>query len=327
MTELIGLVASLLQLVVTAKLAIEVAIDVANAPQQQRDLLEEVESLKPLLEDLHKRLQANQSTNGLQQLKGPFDSIKEDDGTGCLGCRSATTSVYGRYISLPREGTGTWLFEDLRFKDWVSGNCRSSVVLRNAGINSTNTMSMIVDNLRARFPSGDVGVACAYLNHKETDVQSPQNILAGLWRQFIIGRPIFSGSPAHELYLKHREQRTRPSMEEVHAVLRSAVAEYAKVYILIDALDEYPENQRYILLEVLATRGLKANLIVTSRPHITVDSTLFPNMQALEIRATEEDIHRYLDGQIERSFRLSKHIQTRPELRREIETEIITNID
>lgn len=183
-----------------------------------------------------------------------------------------------------------------------------------------------MDYLRTRFASENVGVACAYLNHKETDAQSLPNILAGLWRQLIWGKLILPGSPAHTLYHAHHEKRTRPSVAEMQVVLGDAVAEYSKVYIVIDALDEYPEAERHLLLKILAEFGPKLNVLLTSRPHITPD-TFFPNTPVLEIRATEKDIRRYVDAQIVNSFRLSAHVKSRPELRQQIESKIVDNVD
>jgi hypothetical protein len=79
-------------------------------------------------------------------------------------------------------------------------------------IYSISNRSAVVDYLREKYPSPNVGVACAYLNHKQTDMQSPANILAGLWRQLIFGKPILPGSPAHKLYHKHHEKGRRPSV-------------------------------------------------------------------------------------------------------------------
>jgi hypothetical protein len=75
-------------------------------------------------------------------------------------------------------------------------------------IYSTSNRSAVVDYLREKSPSPNIGVACAYLNYKETDMQSPENILAGLWRQLIFAKPILPGSPAHSLYHKHLEKQT-----------------------------------------------------------------------------------------------------------------------
>ncbi|KAJ7266734.1 ankyrin repeat domain-containing protein [Mycena rebaudengoi] len=198
-------------------------------------------------------------------------------------------------ISFARqEGMGIWLLEEAKFKDWVGAGaifwCYGM-----PGAGKTVLSSAVVDYLREKPPSPNVGVACAYLNHKEMDMQSPENILAGLF-------------------------------DEMHAILSSTVADYSKVYLVIDALDEYPETKRHMLLKHLAALRPNINLLFTSRPHITPEM-FFPNIPALEIRATEQDIHRYLDAEIQNSFRLSKHVQSRPELRQEIESQIIGNVD
>ncbi|KAJ7824521.1 ankyrin repeat-containing domain protein [Mycena olivaceomarginata] len=68
------------------------------------------------------------------------------------------------------------------------------------------------------------------------------------------------------------------------------------------------------------------DLMLTSRPHITLEP-FFPNFHILEIRATEEDIGHYVDLQILKSSRLSKHLRTRPELRDEIRVKIVQNVE
>ncbi|KAJ7278197.1 ankyrin repeat domain-containing protein [Mycena rebaudengoi] len=225
-----------------------------------------------------------------------------------------------------QEGTGLWLLKDTGFKDWVSKTGATLWCYGIPGAGKTVLSSAVVDYLREQSPSQRVGVACAYLNHKETDIQSPENILAGLWRQLIFGKPILQGSPAHLLYHKHHEKETKPTVDELRALLSSVVADYSKVYIVIDALDEYVENKRHMLLKHLAALRPGINLLLTSRPHIT-PKMFFPNTPALEIRATEEDIRQYLDAQIQNSFRLLKHVQSHPELRQEIENQIIGNVD
>ncbi|KAJ7278151.1 hypothetical protein C8J57DRAFT_1465375 [Mycena rebaudengoi] len=230
-------------------------------------------------------------------------------------------------ISCAREeGTGLWLLEEAKFKDWVSGTGAILWCYGMPGAGKTVLSSAIVDYLREESPSPNIGVACAYLNHKEMGMQTPGNILAGLWRQLIFAKPILPGSPSHSLYHKHLEKQTRPSVDEMNAILSSVVADYSKVYIVIDALDEYLETKRHMLVKHLAALKPHTNLLFTSRPHITPEM-FFPNTPALEIRATEEDIRRYLDAQIQNSFRLSKHVQSRPELHQEIEDQIISNVD
>ncbi|KAJ7291478.1 hypothetical protein C8J57DRAFT_1458321 [Mycena rebaudengoi] len=173
------------------------------------------------------------------------------------------------------------------------------------------------------FSSDGVAVAAAYLNHKESEVQSPSNILAGLWWQLVSERPI--SAAVQKLYQKHQKKRTRPSLAEVCDIVRSTVAEWSRVFIVIDVLDEYPEDHRRILLDTLAAIGA-VSLLLTSRSNIAPEA-FFPTVPVVEIRAREEDIRRYIDVHIQTSARLSKHIRARPELRAEIESKIISNVD
>jgi hypothetical protein len=183
---------------------------------------------------------------------------------------------------------------------------------------------MVVDHLAAEDRQEKIGVACMYLNHKEAESQTPKKLLSGLWRQLVLGRNV--GSLARELYRQHQEKSTTLSLDEAFDVLRSAVAEFLKVYIVIDAIDEYPEIQRQILLKFLTMMGPTVNLMITSRPHISPNGSL-PNLGALEIRANEGDLQRYVDAQIQISSRLSKHIQTRADLQEEIHSRVTRAVD
>ncbi|KAJ7118107.1 ankyrin repeat-containing domain protein [Mycena epipterygia] len=197
-------------------------------------------------------------------------------------------------------GTGQWLLEHDTFKKWKSGSGNMIWCRGMPGAGKTVLVSIIVDILRTELESHNIGVAAIYLNHKETDAQSPSKLLASLWRQLVFRKPIWS--TIHQLYEKHHEPRTRPSLDEDQAVLCSIIAEYSKVFILVDALDEYPEMQRDVLLRLLCTLGPGVNLLVTSRPHITIDHVTL-------------------------SSRLSKHIRSSPDLREAIEAKIIQRSD
>jgi hypothetical protein len=167
-----------------------------------------------------------------------------------------------------------------------------------AHTNSSGLRSMVVDHLATENQHGTTGVACMYLNHKEAEDHTPSKLLSGLWRQLVLGKDI--GFVAEKLYQQHHEKHTTPSVGEVFDMLRSTIGGYSRVYIIVDAMDEYPEAQRRILLEYLVVMGPTVNLMITSRPHITPDACL-PNISSLEIRANEDDIRRYVEGQIEKS--------------------------
>ncbi|KAJ7706751.1 hypothetical protein B0H17DRAFT_918555, partial [Mycena rosella] len=220
-------------------------------------------------------------------------------------------------------GTGGWLLEADLFTEWKSGSGKILWCRGIPGAGKTVLASIVVENLRAEQ---NTGVAVLYLNHKETDTQSPSNLLAGIWRQLMFEKPI--SAVVDRLYAKHREQRTRPSLEETYSILCSIIAEHSRVFIVVDAVDEYPEELRDTLLHRLLDLGPTVSLMLTSRPHIRIDNVVTNiAIETLEIRATEEDMRRHLAARIRNSSRLSKHVKNCLGLREEIERAIVYRSD
>ncbi|KAJ7327501.1 hypothetical protein DFH08DRAFT_710342 [Mycena albidolilacea] len=229
-------------------------------------------------------------------------------------------------ISQEREkGTGGWLLADPVFQKWESRSGSTLWCRGIPGAGKTVLVSMVVDYLRAAFRDNqDIGVACIYLNHKEADQQPPTKLLAGLWRQLVVDRDI--GSFVEILYKQHWEKGTAPSLEEVVNVLSSSIKEFSQVFIIVDAMDEYPELQREILLQQLAVMGSNVNLMITSRPNICPEPSSLPNLEILDIQAAQEDIQAYINAQIKLSPRLSKHIQKKPVLQEQIHAKITDTV-
>ncbi|KAJ7152700.1 ankyrin repeat-containing domain protein [Mycena crocata] len=221
-------------------------------------------------------------------------------------------------------GTGEWLIKNEDFAAWKRSTGGTVMWCRGIpGAGKTVLASIVVDHLRNRFQGEDIGVACIYLNHKETETQSPPNLLASLWRQLVFDKFI---SPAVKvLHAEHHEKRTRPTINDILTQLSFTTAEYSKVYVVIDALDEYPEEERSLLLGSVATIEPRVHLMLTSRPHIIIPDFL-PSVQ-VEIHATEDDIRSYVESRIQKSFRLTKHITSRPDLKEEIEKKVVQSVD
>ncbi|KAJ7430746.1 ankyrin repeat-containing domain protein [Mycena latifolia] len=424
MAETLGVITSAIQLVDAALKAREYLKDFLNAPQDQRQLFSEMDTLKPLLEELQKRVRAHPSRNNFQHMTAPLNQFKAtmEDFIEKLKPTNGRLSRFSKQLawtlwnkkeakeylqefervkillnswlildiwdvgqhqqqdtnqilnsindavqerkqnhnqifgivndvaqqvlnptkrdeliewfsplnSFPRQaeilssrqsGTGEWLLEEDRFKAWKSSLGGALWCYGIPGAGKTVLASLVVQHLRTQFQDGNIGVAWIFLNHKETEIQSPSNLLASLWRNLVFNRPIPPAIAA--LHAQHHEQRTRPSLDEIHSQLSFAVAEHLNVYIIVDALDEYPEDRRGILLESL-TKFPTVNLLLTSRPHISIP---FPDAQVLEIRATDDDIQCFVKKQLQRSVRLSKHIATRPEFQDEIESKLVHNVE
>ncbi|KAJ7642448.1 hypothetical protein DFH06DRAFT_999809, partial [Mycena polygramma] len=226
--------------------------------------------------------------------------------------------------SMQQSGTGKWFVQGDLMKQWRSGKPKTVWCRGMPGAGKTVLASMVVDDLRTIPDCQNTGVAVIYLNHKETEIQTPSNVLAALWRQLTVGKPLTD--VVRQLYAKHRERRTRPTLEDIFFVLYLTLSELSSAFIIIDALDEYPETQRDILLHHLSPLPSSVNLLVTSRPHINIKH-IIADAQIMEVRATEDDIRRYVDAQIINSTRLCSHIRSYPELREEIETNIVQRSD
>ncbi|KAJ7444312.1 ankyrin repeat-containing domain protein [Mycena latifolia] len=228
--------------------------------------------------------------------------------------------------SARQPGTGEWLLADPRFQKWKSGSGETLWCHGIPGAGKTILASLVVDHLNAESLSTNTGVACIYLDHKETDrIQSPTNLLAHLWKQLVLGRQI--PSKVEKMYRQLSEKGTTPSLDEIEEVLFSLVAEFQKVYIVVDGLDEYPEIQRQILLTRLVTRRptININLLTTARPHIAHD-LLLPHTETLEIIANSDDVRRYVEEQIKISPRLLRHVRQQPALQGEIELKICSTM-
>ncbi|KAJ7076757.1 hypothetical protein B0H15DRAFT_893114, partial [Mycena belliarum] len=230
-------------------------------------------------------------------------------------------------------GTGKWLLSDARFESWESGGQQVLWCYGIPGAGKTvisycffaTPGAMVVDYLQAKFQHIDSGVACIYLNHKETTVQTLVNILASIWKQLSMEKPL--ALPVHNLYKHHRARNTSPSVQDVAQILQIRIAQMSQLYLVIDALDEYPEQQRRALVDQLSMLlGPTTRLMITSRPHVEFRD-IFPDLLAVEIRAADEDIISYIDKQIHLAPRLSKHVQGQPKLRDEIKSCIISHVD
>ncbi|KAF7343633.1 ANK-REP-REGION domain-containing protein [Mycena sanguinolenta] len=217
-------------------------------------------------------------------------------------------------------GTCRWFLEMDTFKKWKSGVGKVLWCRGIPGAGKTVLVSIAVDHLRAEQQHDNIGVAVAYLSHRETDAHTPSTLLASLWRQLVVGQSIAS---VEKLYHEHREPGTKPTLDEDHAILCSTISHYFRVFVLIDALDEYPDSERGVLIWYLSQLGTNVSLMLTSRPHITLSDIDTAQLQVLEIEATEEDIRCHINAQIFKSPRLSKHIQNCPGLVERIEERIV----
>jgi uncharacterized protein YPO0396 len=158
----------------------------------------------------------------------------------------------------------------------------------------------VVNHLQKVFKSDDsVAITYMYLNYKEQKEQSVPNLMASLLKQMVQDRHETSNS-VKTLYSYHQDRSTRPTLDELTEALKTEIEAYSKVFILVDALDEceHPTTRARLLrtLQALTMAGT-VQLMVTSRDLPTI-AREFRHTKRLDIIANDQDVRRYLEGQI-----------------------------
>jgi hypothetical protein len=187
----------------------------------------------------------------------------------------------------------------------------------------------VIEELITRFhDDSSIGVAYVYCSFQHQDEQKIDGLLASLLKQLAECLPSLP-SNVKDLYNRHKTKRTRPSLEEISGTLQSVAAKYSRLIILVDALDECQASNGYrqrFLSEIFNLQNkVGANIFATSRfipeTEITEKSS---GSTSLEIRASKEDIQRYLRGHM---LQLPAFIRRSPDLQDEIIIGIVNAAD
>jgi hypothetical protein len=231
------------------------------------------------------------------------------------------------FIGRRQAGTGQWLLDSTEYQSWLETDKQTLFCPGIPGGGKTILTSIVVEELNTRFHNDkSIGIAYLYCNFRRQDEQKIDDLLAGLLKQ-LAGCQLSLPGSVKDLYDRHKTKRTRPSPDEISRSLQSVVTTYSRVFIVIDALDECQVSHscRTTFLSEMFSLQAKcgANLFATSRfiPEITGK---FQRSISLEIRASDHDVRRYLDGHMSH---LPSFIERSPDLQEEVKTKIVKAVD
>ncbi|KAJ5653623.1 hypothetical protein N7490_000626 [Penicillium lividum] len=224
-------------------------------------------------------------------------------------------------------GTGQWLLDSKEYQTWLSLDKQTLFCPGIPGAGKTIQTAAVIDHLATRFHSDrSIGIAYVYCNFRRQNEQRLDDLVASLLKQLSQDQLSLPDSLG-DLYNKHEHRQTRPSFDELSKALRSVATVYSRVFILIDALDECQASDecRFKFISEIFTlqANCGANIFATSRfiPDITAR---FSQGTMLEIRASNEDVKRYLKGHI---GQLPAFVKRNQELQEEITTRISCAVD
>ena len=231
------------------------------------------------------------------------------------------------YIGRRQPGTGHWLLNSREFQAWLETNNQTLFCPGIPGAGKTILTSIVVENLTTRFQSNkSIGIAYIYCNFRQQHTQKIIDLLASLLKQLAECQPSLPMS-VKDLYDQHKTKRTRPPIDEILRSIQSVVTTYSRVFIIIDALDEcqvYDGCRTTFLSEIFSLQAkYRVNLLVTSRfiPEIT---KRFNESLWIEIRASNQDVQRYLHGHMSQ---LPGCVLRSSDLQKEIKTSIVKAVD
>jgi Cdc6-like AAA superfamily ATPase len=231
------------------------------------------------------------------------------------------------FIARRLEGTGQWLLDSVKFQTWLETDKQTLFCPGIPGAGKTILTSIVVEELTARFHDNkSIGIAYLYCNFRRQDEQKIDDLLASLLKQLAESQPSLPGT-VKDLYDRHKTKRTRPSLNEISRSLQAVTTLYSRVFIIVDALDECQVSdgcRPKFLSEIFSLQTkCTSNVFATSRfiPEITEK---FNEGMRLEIRASNQDVQRYLNGHMSQ---LPGCVLRSSELQDEIKAEIIKAVD
>jgi len=175
---------------------------------------------------------------------------------------------------------------------------------RRIPLTTRNTSSVVIDSLCDRAAEESIAVAglyCDFLSHQE---QTITNIIGAILKQ-LVGR---GGIPKdlRDAFQKGKMEfgGRGPRLADLMGMLRAAIASLPRVFICIDALDEFLpkhlpellESLRDVVRECPGTR-----VFLTGRPHVTEDiQRYFYRVAVMRISPNPDDIRDYVEMRMDR---------------------------
>jgi nucleoside phosphorylase len=236
----------------------------------------------------------------------------------------SSVNFWGKQVDLferAQRGTGRWIFEDERFKSWLTGPPRLLWCQGDAGVGKTILSAIIIDHLSSTLKSKDIGIAWLYIDYRERDLQTLETLFTNLLVQLLKQRGEISKSMMKSLGFNW--EGAKPTPAEYRSWLQEEILKFDRTIVIIDALDELRTKELCKqFINELQSLSPPIHLLVTSRPDrelhfLRRDST------EIEVQPREDDVVLYIECRLKNSRQLWDHILADPSLK-ELTIEMLT---
>jgi hypothetical protein len=225
--------------------------------------------------------------------------------------------------------TGDWLLKSTQYQSWKTGVIRHLWMHGKAGCGKTILCSTAIEDVRnACEQDPDTSYAFFYFSFSDDRKQSDSDLLRSLVAQLGWREP--GVSILRQAYQDAKQNV--PGPDELESILLASIRSCSKVYLLVDALDECPEDQEtrqsvLARIERLTQDAPNLRILVTSRELDRIRKSM-EALTAEPLRvitnAVDEDIQNYLAKEVSRDRSLC---ELSPEMRNLIESTIASQAD
>jgi hypothetical protein len=205
--------------------------------------------------------------------------------------------------------TGDWLLTSSQYQRWKASDIDHLWMYGKAGCGKTILSSTAIEDIRDTCEKdADISYAFFYFSFSDERKQSDGDLLRSLVVQLGLKEPGLSML----LQAYKNNKSSVPGLDELEKILLASVRPCARVYLIMDALDECPEDhearQRVLeLLERLIQGASNLKILATSRELPAIrESMAALGSEPMRIATSDvdADIQRYVANQLsgDRSF-------------------------
>jgi hypothetical protein len=225
--------------------------------------------------------------------------------------------------------TGDWLLRSSQYQSWKTGVVSHLWMYGKAGCGKTILCSTAIENIRVTCEQdADTAFAFFYFSFSDERKKSDGDLLRSLVAQLGWREPGLS--MLRQAY--GDAKRSVPGPDELERILLASIRSCSKVYLLIDALDECPEEQEtrqsvLARIERLTQDAPNLGILATSRELDRIRKSMEAlTAEPLQVttRAVDDDIQIYLAKEVLRDRSLC---ELSSEMRILIESTIASKAD
>ncbi|KAH0529359.1 hypothetical protein TsFJ059_004114 [Trichoderma semiorbis] len=224
------------------------------------------------------------------------------------------------FMKIRQPDTGHWFLSSEEYQTWIESDKQTLFCPGVPGAGKTIMIATVINDLYTRHKDdADIGISYLYCDYRRQNEQKAEDLVANLLKQLTQGRAAMPDF-IQALYAEFRKKPERPSLRDLSEAMRSVCLLYSKVFIIVDALDECQTKdscRKSFLSEIFKLQeGTNVNFFATAR-NIPDILEAFKQSSSLKISARDEDVQKYLAGNMER---LPPFVLRNPELQNEIKT-------